>query len=283
MNRPSLKLTPLRIWTLLTVGVGYLLSGIPSQAQQIEYIKDAIDLLKDKYNITLTDNRAGITVDGEQLSYPKDFPNVIYVDGQGSSQQYGPLIPTAFFGFIDIETQESKLFWVAFDSQNEEDEIDSNDDNAIKYSATVYDPNIIDFCRDIDPNIPNQTLTPRFAAIELPAPEYEVQDSFERLARLGGVDLDSLGQLPTPTPSTGGGGGGGCFIATAAWGTAMAGEVKLLCNFRDDYLLTTPEGKALVNMYYTLSPPIADFIRDNELLKYAVRKGLEPIVQVLSK
>ena len=35
---------------------------------------------------------------------------------------------------------------------------------------------------------------------------------------------------------------GGCFIATAAYGTPMAGDIEILRQFRDEYLLTNPVG-----------------------------------------
>jgi len=53
---------------------------------------------------------------------------------------------------------------------------------------------------------------------------------------------------------------GGCFIATACYGTPMAEEVKTLCAFRDQYLLTNPIGRALVKVYYSHSQKVADFI-----------------------
>jgi uncharacterized repeat protein (TIGR02543 family) len=74
------------------------------------------------------------------------------------------------------------------------------------------------------------------------------------------------------------GGGGGCFIATACYGTAMAGEVKVLSAFRDRYLLADPRGRAFVELYYALSPPLADRIRDKEGIKALVREFLSPIV-----
>jgi hypothetical protein len=76
----------------------------------------------------------------------------------------------------------------------------------------------------------------------------------------------------------GGGGGGGCFIATAAYGTPMAGELDTLRGFRDEYLLTNAVGEALVESYYSVSPPIADFIADSETLRAVVRAGLAPVV-----
>jgi hypothetical protein len=70
----------------------------------------------------------------------------------------------------------------------------------------------------------------------------------------------------------------GCFIATAAYGTPMVGEIQILREFRDDYLLTNPLGQALVNIYYRVSPPIAEFIGEHPRLKPIVRAGLAPAV-----
>jgi uncharacterized repeat protein (TIGR02543 family) len=73
-------------------------------------------------------------------------------------------------------------------------------------------------------------------------------------------------------------GAGGCFIATAAYGTPMAEEIQILREFRDRYLLTNPVGQALVDVYYRVSPPIAEFITEHPNLKPIVRAGLLPAV-----
>jgi len=69
-----------------------------------------------------------------------------------------------------------------------------------------------------------------------------------------------------------------CFIATAAYGTPMAEEIGILRKFRDEYLLTNPVGATLVELYYRVSPPIADFITEHPSLKPIVRAGLLPAV-----
>ncbi len=70
-----------------------------------------------------------------------------------------------------------------------------------------------------------------------------------------------------------------CFVATASYGYD-SGEVGLLCEFRDKCLLTNPIGSAFVDVYYAISPPIADFIAEHEGLKAAVRLALKPLIVV---
>ena len=69
-----------------------------------------------------------------------------------------------------------------------------------------------------------------------------------------------------------------CFIATAAYGTGMASEVRYLRAFRDDVLLTNSLGKKFVDTYYRYSPPIADYLRQNATLKEIIRIGLQPLI-----
>ncbi|MEA1946583.1 MAG: CFI-box-CTERM domain-containing protein [Thermodesulfobacteriota bacterium] len=76
------------------------------------------------------------------------------------------------------------------------------------------------------------------------------------------------------------GGGGGCFIATAAYGSLMEPHVKILRDFRDRFLLGNTVGKIFVRLYYTYSPPMADFIAKHDSLRTMVRISLLPVVGV---
>ena len=69
-----------------------------------------------------------------------------------------------------------------------------------------------------------------------------------------------------------------CCTATAAYGTPMAQEIGILRQVRDEYLLANPVGSTLVDLYYRISPPIADFITEHPGLKPIVRVGLFPAV-----
>jgi uncharacterized repeat protein (TIGR02543 family) len=89
-------------------------------------------------------------------------------------------------------------------------------------------------------------------------------------------------QFTTDKPSTPPPSGGGCFIATAAYGTPTAEQINVLRDFRDVVLLNSTVGCQFVALYYKLSPPVADFIAKNELLRTLVREFLiDPIVWVV--
>jgi len=71
---------------------------------------------------------------------------------------------------------------------------------------------------------------------------------------------------------------GCCFIATAAYGSDMAEDVMTLRRFRDDTLNASALGRGFVRLYYQYSPPLADYIRERNGVRAAVRVGLKPLV-----
>jgi hypothetical protein len=75
---------------------------------------------------------------------------------------------------------------------------------------------------------------------------------------------------------------GGCFIATAAYGTESAEEIDVLRAFRDEVLLESTVGSQLVEWYYQTSPPVADFIAENDVLRTLVRElVVDPIASLV--
>ncbi len=75
--------------------------------------------------------------------------------------------------------------------------------------------------------------------------------------------------------------GGGCFIATAAYGTPFAGQIEVLRTWRDRSLMTNPAGAAFSDVYYRLSPDIADRVAGSDALAALVRIGIAPVVVLL--
>lgn len=71
----------------------------------------------------------------------------------------------------------------------------------------------------------------------------------------------------------------GCFIATAVYGSETAIEVLVLRSFRDSILYSSKIGSSFVRIYYFLSPPVANLLKKNFLLRNLVRKYIMyPIV-----
>jgi hypothetical protein len=72
--------------------------------------------------------------------------------------------------------------------------------------------------------------------------------------------------------------GGGCFIATAAYGSALEPHVQSLRRFRDTCLMTSGPGRAFVALYYRFSPPLAHYIEGASGLRAGARMMLLPLV-----
>ncbi len=71
-----------------------------------------------------------------------------------------------------------------------------------------------------------------------------------------------------------------CFVATAAYGTPWEPNVATLRTFRDDCLMTSPVGRGFVSLYYSVSPPLAEWIADHPWARAATRVALTPLVIV---
>jgi len=80
--------------------------------------------------------------------------------------------------------------------------------------------------------------------------------------------------------------GGGCLIATATYGSELAPQIQQLRELRDNQLLQTESGTAFMNtfndIYYSFSPVIADYERENPYFKEAVKIAITPMISTLS-
>lgn len=73
---------------------------------------------------------------------------------------------------------------------------------------------------------------------------------------------------------------GSCFIATATYGSPEADEVVVLREFRERHLLSNKPGQMFVEVYCRISPPLAGFIAEHEMLRVATRAVLMPVIWV---
>ena len=80
--------------------------------------------------------------------------------------------------------------------------------------------------------------------------------------------------------------GGGCLIATATYGSEMSNEVQQLRELRDNTLLNTASGTQFMStfndIYYSFSPIIADYERENPYFKEIVKIVITPMISSLS-
>jgi hypothetical protein len=69
----------------------------------------------------------------------------------------------------------------------------------------------------------------------------------------------------------------GCFVATAAWGSAMAREVQALRRARDRLRPASAVAATAVDLYYRGSPPAAAVVGRSEAARAAARRLLSPV------
>ncbi len=83
---------------------------------------------------------------------------------------------------------------------------------------------------------------------------------------------------PQPTQSQ-------CLIATAAFGSELTPQVQYLRHFRDYYILSTASGTAFMKVfndfYYSFSPQVAKYEREQPWMQSTVKVALYPLFGIL--
>ena len=76
-----------------------------------------------------------------------------------------------------------------------------------------------------------------------------------------------------------------CLIATAAFGSELTPQVQYLRHFRDHYILSTASGTAFMkvfdSVYYSFSPQIAEYEREQPWMQSTVKVALYPLFGIL--
>jgi len=97
---------------------------------------------------------------------------------------------------------------------------------------------------------------------------------------VGDVDIQSIPDNKSNEEN------GGCLIATATFGSELAPQVQQLRELRDNSLLHTESGRSFMEsfnqIYYSFSPIIADYERENPVFKEIVKVTLTPMLTSLS-
>jgi uncharacterized membrane protein len=79
---------------------------------------------------------------------------------------------------------------------------------------------------------------------------------------------------------------GGCLIATATYGSELAPQVQLLREVRDSVVFGTTSGTAFMSgfnqFYYSFSPTVADWERQNSMFREMVKITITPLLYTLS-
>jgi len=100
------------------------------------------------------------------------------------------------------------------------------------------------------------------------------------------VVFDGKGDYTISITTMGKYNGGGCLIATAAFGSELSPQVQLLREIRDNTVLQTKFGSAFMTgfnqFYYSFSPAVADYERENTTFKEAVKLTLTPLLTSLT-
>lgn len=110
-----------------------------------------------------------------------------------------------------------------------------------------------------------------------------VADSDQYVSERAEFEAAGLGAGSGATPTNGT--QSGCLIATAAFGSELAPQVQALRGFRDGVALKTMAGSSFMSVfnsaYYSFSPQVADYEREQPWLKGIVRVSVYPLLGIL--
>ena len=214
----------------------------------------------------------------------------------------GTIIVQEAYAVEEVMEEETKLTINSFEVYEDADYTryrvtgDSPESTNITFQTIKPDGSSGNFAGDIDTNKPayivDNKIDPTNSMVygtwtlEVCAPEYDmcVQEVFI-IDKPDKLPDDETTQTVVSNEESAEE-GGGCLIATATYGSELALEVQQLRELRDNQLLQTESGVAFMgtfnDIYYSFSPIIADYERENPYFKEAVKFAITPMITSLS-
>ncbi|HTE51831.1 MAG TPA: fibronectin type III domain-containing protein [Kofleriaceae bacterium] len=215
-------------------------------------------------------SRLLVTVDGEQMFR-------VRVSAFGSDDDVGPEEP----GTVQVTTVEPTRLEARFTAPGDDGLDGTVAGYEVRYLATgeISEDNFtqgtqVDLQDELVAGGDEQVIS---LAELLPRTDYSIGvRAYDECGNLGPLRVF---EATTPRPEPGS--VDACFVATAAYGSLMAGEVSALRGFRDAMLRTHVAGELAVEGYYTFGPLLARVIGPSETLRRAARAALGPAVAEL--
>ena len=106
-----------------------------------------------------------------------------------------------------------------------------------------------------------------------------IEEKGEHVIKIIDAKNIDIGSLEVPNS-------GGCLIATASYGSELAPQVQQLRELRDNTVLQTESGSSFMSgfnhLYYSFSPTIADYERENPVFREAVKLAITPLLTSLT-
>ncbi len=247
---------------------------------------DEINLVPDKFN-SGWNKIMGPATESELASLPS-YENYIYGDPKFSWEKVVSPVGLNFGKFKETSNYDNSLFVGDCNNGNlYKFELNQNRDG-FEFSSSELQDNVVNENESMEEIIVG-TGFGCITDIER-GPDgflYLISHSDRTIYRILPVEASDLEeQITKSTSESKSTDGGGCLIATATFGSELAPQVQQLREIRDSKLLQTESGTSFMNtfndFYYSFSPTIADYERENPIFREAVRLAITPMIFSLS-
>ena len=247
---------------------------------------DEINLVPDKFN-SGWNKIMGPATESELASLPS-YENYIYDDPKFSWEKVVSPVGLNFGKFKETSNYDNSLFVGDCNNGNlYKFELNQNRDG-FEFSSSELQDNVVNENESMEEIIVG-TGFGCITDIER-GPDgflYLISHSDRTIYRILPVEASDLEeQITKSTSESKSTDGGGCLIATATFGSELAPQVQQLREIRDSKLLQTESGTSFMNtfndFYYSFSPTIADYERENPIFREVVRLAITPMIFSLS-